>query len=435
MIDRYSLPEMSYIWSTNNKFDKWLLIELLACEAYASMGLIPQEAFMRIKAKASYDIERIQEIELETKHDVIAFLTSVGEFIGEDSSYLHFGLTSSDVLDTSLAVHLKEAGNLLIEEITVMLEVLRAKAFKYKNTIMIGRSHGIHAEPVTFGLKMALWYQEMERNLERLRSAVESVSFGKISGAVGTFANIPPTVEEFVCKKLGLSPAPISTQIIQRDRHAHFVTTLAIIASSLEKFAVEVRHLQRTEVLEAEEFFSKGQKGSSAMPHKRNPIISEQVSGLARIIRGNAMASLENVPLWHERDISHSSVERIILPDSTILVHYMLRKMSGLVKNLVVYPENMRNNMNRSYGLIFSQHVLLELAEEGGVSREMAYKLVQRNAMKAWREKRDFKTIILEDKEILELLSLEKIESCFDSKYHTKHVDTIFERVFSSLNS
>jgi len=432
LIDRYSLPEMSYIWSAKNKFDKWLLIELLVCEAYASIGVIPQEAAMRIKAKASYEINRINEIEKETKHDVISFLTSVSEFIGEDSRYLHFGLTSSDILDTSLAVILKESGELITKKVTSMLEVLRSKAFKYKNIVMIGRSHGIHAEPVTFGLKMALWYQEMERNLERLEKAIESVSFGKISGAVGTFANVPPSVEEYVCKKLGLSPAPISTQVIQRDRHAHFVTTLAIVASSLEKFAIEVRHLQRTEVLEAEEFFSKGQKGSSAMPHKRNPIASEQISGLSRIIRGNAMASLENVPLWHERDISHSSVERIILPDSTILLHYMLNKATNLIENLIVYPERMKSNMNQSYGLIFSQHVLLKLAENG-ISRENAYKLVQRNAMRAWKEKRDFKEIISEDEEVSEFLSKEQLEECFDLKYHTKNVDKIFERVFSSL--
>ncbi len=423
---------MSYVWSEKNKFDKWLDIELLVCEAYVSMGVIPQEAMMRIKSKASYNMDRIQEIEKETRHDVIAFLTSVGEFIGEDSRFLHFGMTSSDVLDTSLSVLLKESGELLEKKLESLLEVLRAKAFEHKDTIMMGRSHGIHAEPVTFGLKMALWYQEMERNLERLKEAIKSVSFGKISGAVGTFANISPTVEEFVCKKLGISPAPISTQVIQRDRHAHFASTLAIIASSIEKFSVEIRHLQRTEVLEAEEFFSKGQKGSSAMPHKRNPITSEQLTGLARVIRGNATAAFENIALWHERDISHSSVERIIFPDSTILLHYMLTKVTALIKDLIVYPERMEANMGLSYGLIFSQQVLLTLAENG-ISRENAYKLVQRNAMKAWTEKRDFQEILLEDSEIVEKLSEEKIKACFDMKYHTKNISAIFERVFSSI--
>jgi adenylosuccinate lyase len=383
----------------------------------------------RIKAKANFDVPRIDEIEKVVKHDVIAFLTSVADYIGDDSRFLHVGMTSSDVLDTSLAMLLRESGLLLLEGMKSLTEALKKKAYEHKDTAMIGRSHGIHAEPVTFGIKMALWYDEMKRNLRRMESAVETISYGKISGAVGTFANIDPKIEEYVCARAGLKPAPCSTQIIQRDRHAEFFSTLAIIASSIEKFAVEIRHLQRTEVLEVEEFFSKGQKGSSAMPHKRNPVLSENLSGLARLIRGYAVSALENVPLWHERDISHSSVERVIAPDATVLMDFMLYRCTGLIENLVVYPENMLKNLNLMRGLVFSQRVLLELARKGA-SRENAYSLVQRNAMKVWEEGKDFKEELLADSEVRSYLSSEEINNAFDLAYHFKHVDTIFTRVF-----
>jgi adenylosuccinate lyase len=363
------------------------------------------------------------------KHDVIAFLTSVADHIGDDSRYVHLGLTSSDVLDTSFAMLLKEASDLIIADILRLMEAIKKRAFEFKDTPMIGRSHGIHAEPVTFGIKMALWYDEMRRNLRRMEAARETVAYGKISGAVGTFANIDPQIEEYVCKRAGLKPAPSSTQIIQRDRHAEFFTTLAIIASSIDKFAVEIRHLQRTEVLEAEEFFSKGQKGSSAMPHKRNPVLSENLSGLARLMRGYAVSALENVALWHERDISHSSVERVIGPDATILMDFMLNRCRGLIEKLVVYPKTMLKNLNLMRGLIFSQRVLLELATKGA-SREKAYALVQRNAMKVWEEGKDFQTELLNDADVRHYLTAEEISAAFDLNYHLKHVDTIFTRVF-----
>jgi adenylosuccinate lyase len=420
---------MTEIWSAENRFRKWLEIELYACEAHAEMGTIPREAMERIKAKANFDVPRIDEIEKVVKHDVIAFLTSVADYIGDDSRFLHVGMTSSDVLDTSLAMLLRESGLLLLEGMKGLTEALKKKAYEHKDTAMIGRSHGIHAEPVTFGIKMALWYDEMRRNIRRMESAVETISYGKISGAVGTFANIDPKIEEYVCDRAGLKPAPCSTQIIQRDRHAEFFSTLAIIASSIEKFAVEIRHLQRTEVLEVEEFFSKGQKGSSAMPHKRNPVLSENLSGLARLIRGYAVSALENVPLWHERDISHSSVERVIAPDATVLMDFMLYRCTGLIENLVVYPENMLKNLNLMRGLVFSQRVLLELARKGA-SRENAYSLVQRNAMKVWEEGKDFKEELLADSEVRSYLSSEEINNAFDLAYHFKHVDTIFTRVF-----
>lgn len=429
MIERYSRPEMAGIWSAENRYRKWLEIELYACEAHAEMGTIPLEAVERIKAKAGFDVSRIDEIEKVVKHDVIAFLTSVADYIGDDSRFLHVGMTSSDVLDTSLAMLLRESGLLILDGMRTLMDALKKKAFEHKDTAMIGRSHGIHAEPVTFGIKMALWYDEMRRNLRRMESAVDSISCGKISGAVGTFANIDPKVEEYVCAKAGLTPAPCSTQIVQRDRHAEFFSTLAIIASSIEKFAVEIRHLQRTEVLEAEEFFSKGQKGSSAMPHKRNPVLSENLSGLARLIRGYAVSALENVPLWHERDISHSSVERVIAPDATILIDFMLARCAGLIENLVVYPKNMMKNLNLMRGLVFSQRVLLELARKGA-SREKAYALVQRNAMKVWEEGKDFREELLGDSEVRSYLSSEEIDNAFDLAYHFKHVDTIFARVF-----
>ncbi|MEI8354948.1 MAG: adenylosuccinate lyase [Deltaproteobacteria bacterium] len=429
MIERYSRPEMTRIWGAENRYQKWLDIEIYACEAHAVMGTIPAEAVARIKAKGSFDIHRIDEIEKVVKHDVIAFLTSVADYIGEDSRFLHLGLTSSDVLDTSFAMLLNESGGLLIDGIKKLMEAIKSRAIEHKETPMIGRSHGIHAEPVTFGIKMALWYDEMRRNLRRMEAARETVSYGKISGAVGTFANIDPEVEEYVCAKVGLKPAPCSTQIIQRDRHAEFFSTMAIIASSIEKFAVEIRHLQRTEVLEVEEFFSKGQKGSSAMPHKRNPVLSENLSGLARLIRGYSLSALENIPLWHERDISHSSVERIIGPDATVLLDFMLYRCTSLIDNLVVYPENMMRNLNQMKGLVFSQRVLLALTGKGA-SRETAYTLVQRNAMKVWEEGKDFQEELIADREVRGYLSSEEIKEKFDLAYHLKHVDTIFTRVF-----
>jgi len=420
---------MARIWEPVNRYRKWLDIEIYACEAHAEMGAIPRDAVDRIKSRANFDVDRIDEIEKTVKHDVIAFLTSVADYIGDDSRFVHLGLTSSDVLDTSFAMLLAEASELIIDDIKRLMEAIKVRAFEHKDTPMMGRSHGIHAEPVTFGIKMALWYDEMRRNLRRMEAARETVAYGKISGAVGTFANIDPQVEEYVCGKAGLKPAPCSTQIIQRDRHAEFFATLAIIASSIEKFAVEVRHLQRTEVLEAEEFFSKGQKGSSAMPHKRNPVLSENLSGLARLIRGYAVSALENVPLWHERDISHSSVERVIGPDATILIDFMLNRCRGLIENLVVYPENMMKNLNLMKGLVFSQRVLLELAS-AGASREKAYALVQRNAMKVWEEGKDFQEELLGDADVRSYLSEERIREAFDLGYHLKHVDTIFGRVF-----
>lgn len=427
MIERYSLPEMSAVWSEENKFHKWLDTEIAACEAMAEIGMIPVEALDQIKAKAGFDIERINEIEQVTHHDVLAFLTAVAEKVGDASKYIHMGMTSSDVLDTSLAVQLKEACDLLLARLAKLRTVIAKKALEHKYTLMIGRSHGVHAEPITFGLKMALWYTELGRNLLRLQRARDVVSVGKISGAVGTMANIDPRVEEYVCEKLGLKPAEVSTQIVQRDRHAELLSVLAITASSLDKFATEIRGLQRTEVLEVEEPFAKGQKGSSAMPHKKNPVISERISGLARVIRGNAMAALEDITLWHERDISHSSVERIILPDSTILLDYMLAKFTGVMQDLVIYPENMLENMNKTRGLIFSQRVLLALVEKG-LLRETAYALVQRNAMAAWKDRQDFKELLLKDNEIVQYLSSDGIESLFDVSYHTQNIDYIFKR-------
>ena len=429
MIERYSRKEMSRIWEPENRFRKWLEIEILACEAWAKLGKIPQKALDTIKARADFDMQSIDEIEKTVKHDVIAFLTSVAEFVGSDSRYIHRGLTSSDILDTSLALLLREAADLIVADIKGVMEVIKERAFEHKYTVMIGRSHGIHAEPITFGLKMALWYEEMKRNLARMERAKEIISYGKLSGAVGTYANVPPFVEEYVCKKLGLKPAPVSTQIIQRDRHAEYFTTLAIIATSVEKFAVEIRHLQRTEVLEAEEPFTEGQKGSSAMPHKRNPVLSENLTGLARLVRGYANASMENIPLWHERDISHSSVERVIGPDATILVDFMLARLTGLIRDLVVYPDNMKENMNKLKGLLFSQAVLIALTEKG-VPREDAYQIVQRNAMRVWKEKKDFRALLLKDKAVAAKLSKKEVETCFDISKHVKSVDYIFKRVF-----
>jgi len=429
MIPRYTRPEMGRIWTDQRKYETWLEIELLVCEALSQLGEIPAEALKEIKEKASFDARRVDEIEKVTKHDVLAFLTNVGESIGPLSRYLHYGLTSSDILDTSLALLLKEASDLILQDLHRVLKVLKEKAFQYKETSMIGRSHGVHAEPITFGLKMALWYDEMKRNLLRMERAKEAIGVGKISGAVGTFAHIPPFVEEFVCERLGLKPAPISTQIVQRDHHAEFFTTLALIATSIEKFSVELRHLQRTEVLEAEEFFSKGQKGSSAMPHKRNPISSENLSGLARLLRSYSLAALEDVPLWHERDISHSSVERVIAPDATILIDYMLNRFASIMENLIVYPENMKANLEKMGGLIYSEAVLLLLSKKG-LSREEAYGVVQRNAMRVWEKAEDFKTLLSQDEGIKRLLTQEELDAAFDVRSHLKHVDDIFRRVF-----
>ena len=429
MIPRYTRPEMGRVWTDQRKFETWLAIELLVCEALSGLGQIPAETVREIRKKATFNVERINEIEKVTKHDVVAFLTNVGESIGPLSRYLHYGLTSSDILDTSLAMLLKEASDIIIQDIHRLTEVLKKKALQHKETLMIGRSHGVHAEPITFGLKMALWYDEMKRNLLRMERAKEAISVGKISGAVGTFAHIPPFVEEFVCRQLGLKPASISTQIVQRDHHAEFFTTLAIIASSIEKFSVELRHLQRTEVLEAEEFFFKGQKGSSAMPHKRNPISAENLSGLARMVRSYSLAALENISLWHERDISHSSVERVIAPDGTILIDYMLNRLASLIDNLIVYPENMKANLERMGGLLFSEAILLLLTQEG-LSREEAYAVVQRNAMKAWEKGDDFKTLLSQDEEIKRLLTPNELGAIFDVQSHLKHVDDIFRRVF-----
>jgi len=420
---------MARIWESENRYRKWLDIEIYACEAHAEMGAIPLDAVERIKSRAKFDIARIDEIEKVVKHDVIAFLTSVADYIGDDSRFVHLGLTSSDVLDTSFAMLLAESADLIIDDIKRLMEAIKKRAFEHKMTPMIGRSHGIHAEPVTFGIKMALWYDEMRRNLRRMESARETIAYGKISGAVGTFANIEPEVEEYVCRRAGLKPAPVSTQVIQRDRHAEFFSVLAIVASSIDKFAVEIRHLQRTEVLEAEEFFSKGQKGSSAMPHKRNPVLSENLSGLARLVRGYAVSALENVALWHERDISHSSVERVIGPDATIVLDFMLNRTIGLITNLVVHSDNMLRNLNLMGGLYNSQRVLLKLAT-AGASRERAYELVQRNAMKVWEQKKDLMEELLNDQDVRALLSEEDIREGFDLNYHLKHVDTIFTRVF-----
>ncbi len=433
MIKRYTRSIMGDIWTDENKYNTWLKVEILACEAMAQNKMIPQKAFKNIKQKAGFSVKRIEEIEAETKHDVIAFLTNVAEHVGPDSRYIHMGLTSSDVLDTSMACLLKKAGEIIIEDCENLLNIIKKRAFEHRDTVMVGRSHGIHAEPVTFGLKLAVWYDEMQRNRKRFERAVENISFGQFSGAVGTFANISPEIEAYVCKKLSLKPAPASTQIIQRDRYAEYFTVLAIMASSIEKMAIEIRHLQRTEVLEAEEYFSKGQKGSSAMPHKRNPIGSENLCGLARIVRSNAMAALENIPLWHERDISHSSVERIIAPDSTILIDYMLNRLKGLIDNLIVYPNKMGENLQMLNGLVFSQQILLALAESG-VTREEAYVMVQKQAMRVWKEKKSFKGLIKEDKNICAHLDKKKIEEIFDVNYHLKYIGTIFDRVFGHEN-
>lgn len=429
MISRYTRPEMGRIWSEENSFQKWLDVEILAAEGLARMGRVPKAAISRIRKKARLDVKRIRAIEAEVKHETIAFLSAVAETLGDDARHLHVGMTSSDVMDTALAIQFKEASALLEQDIQDLLTVLRRQARKYKWTVMIGRTHGVHAEPITFGLKLAIWYQEMERHLLRFRQAVGDICVGKISGAVGTFAQIPPQVEAYVCRKSGLKPAPVSNQIVQRDRHAYYFSTLALIASSLEKFAVEIRHLQRTEVQEAEEPFTQGQKGSSAMPHKRNPILSENVSGLARLMRSYAHAAMENIPLWHERDISHSSVERVIAPDATIALDFMLRRMTYVLANLCVYPENMARNLAKTGGAVFSEKVLLALVDKG-VARDVAYRMVQPHALRVGKEGGDLKRELLADAEIRRYLSAQEIDDLWDIKHHLANIDVIFRRVF-----
>ena len=428
MIKRYTLPEMGKIWEDEFRFSTWLRIEVLACEAREELGEIPEEDVDIIKAKANFNVERILEIEEETKHDVIAFLTNVAEYVGPESRHIHYGMTSSDILDTTLSYQMKTAGEILLNDLLKFKDALKKRAIEHKNTICVGRSHGIHAEPTTYGLKFALWYEEAKRNVKRLEAAIETISVGQISGAVGTFDHLSPKVEEYVCKKIGLKPAPVSTQIIQRDRHAEYLSILAVIGASLEKIAVEIRHLQRTEVLEVEEFFSKGQKGSSAMPHKRNPIVSERVSGLARLLRGNATAALENVALWHERDISHSSVERVIVPDSCITLNYMFSLMTKLIDDLLVYPENALENLNKTRGLVFSQKVLLKLVEKGA-TREDAYSLVQTPAMKVWGDKStNLEIELLNSADVKNYLNDNEIKQIFNTKEMVKNVDFIFAR-------
>ncbi|MYL50505.1 adenylosuccinate lyase [Halobacillus litoralis] len=428
MIERYTRPEMGAIWTEENRYQAWLEVELLACEAWSELGVIPKEDVKKLREGASFSIDRIHEIEAETRHDVVAFTRAVSETVGEERKWVHYGLTSTDVVDTALSYQLKQANEIIRRDLVNFIEILGEKAKEHKHTVMMGRTHGVHAEPTTFGLKLALYYEEMKRNLERLDLAMDHIQFGKLSGAVGTYANIDPFVEEYVCEKLGLKPAPVSTQTLQRDRHAHYVCTLALVATSIEKIAVEIRGLQKTETREVEEFFAKGQKGSSAMPHKRNPIGSENMTGMARVLRGHMLTAFENVPLWHERDISHSSAERIILPDATIALNYMLYRFGNIVKNLTVFPERMQENMEKTYGLIFSQRVLLTLIDEGLV-REEAYDLVQPKAMESWERGIPFRELIEADDKITSTLSQAQLDACFDYKHHLKQVDRIFDRI------
>ncbi|WP_121640507.1 adenylosuccinate lyase [Virgibacillus sp. Bac330] len=428
MIERYTREEMGAIWTEENKFKAWLEVELLACEAWSELGVIPKEDVQQLRAKASFDMDRIYDIEQETRHDVVAFTRAVSETLGTEKKWVHYGLTSTDVVDTALSYLVKQANTIIRQDLHAFIEILQQKAIEHKHTVMMGRTHGVHAEPTTFGLKLALWYEEMKRNLDRFEAAATSIEFGKLSGAVGTYANIDPYVEQYVCKKLGLAPAPVSTQTLQRDRHAAYIATLALIATSIEKFATEIRGLQKTETREVEERFAKGQKGSSAMPHKRNPIGSENMTGMARVLRGYVTTAYENVALWHERDISHSSAERVILPDATIALNYMLNRFSTIVKNLTVFPENMKRNIDKTHGVIFSQRVLLILIDKG-MSREAAYDTVQPKAMQAWETGTHFKQLVQEDKTITAHLSQPEIENCFDYTYHLKNVDQIFEKI------
>ena len=427
MIERYSRPQMKRVWSEDNKFNKWLDVEIAVCDAWAEIGVVPREAVPKIKL-AKCNLRRMEEILKETRHDMTAFLGSVAESLGEESRFIHLGLTSSDVMDTALSLQLVEATELLTADVKELITVLAQKAMEHKYTPMIGRTHGVHAEPITFGLKLAVWVEEMRRNLQRLGEAKKAIAAGKISGAVGTYATVPPEVEQRACRKLGLLPAPVSNQILQRDRHAQFMTTLAIIASSLEKFAVEIRGLQKTEVGEVGEPFGTGQTGSSAMPHKRNPELCERISGLARLVRSYALTAMENIALWHERDISHSSTERIILPDSCLLVDYCLSLFISIIKGMQVFPQRMKKNMELTKGLVFSQRVMLALIDKG-FSRQKAYELVQRNAMKSWKGNKDFRNLLKADPEVTELLPQSELESLFDYQYYLRHVDEIFERL------
>jgi adenylosuccinate lyase len=427
MIQRYSLPQMNYIWSDRNKFQKMMEVEIAACQAHAESGKIPRQAFANIKKKAKFDLKRIEALDKKTNHDVAAFVENLQESVGKGGEYIHMGLTSNDVTDTALALQMKEAAEIILKDLSELRDILAKKARHYKKTVMIGRTHGVHAEPTTLGLKIAIFYEEIKRNIKRMEAAKENISFGKISGAVGTFSNIEPQVEHYVCKKLSLKPAPVSNQVLQRDRHAQYMCAIAITGATLEKLATELRSLQRTEILEAEEYFSKTQKGSSAMPHKRNPITCERICGLARILRANAHAAIENISLWHERDISHSSVERVIIPDSTILLDYMLKTMTALIEHLIVYPDNMKKNLEKTGGLIFSQRVMIELIK-AGMTREEAYRIVQKHAMSAWKEGKDFKESLLQDHEIKKFLKAYKINACFDMSYYLRNIDKIFKR-------
>lgn len=428
MIERYTREEMGAIWTEENKYNAWLEVEILACEAWSELGVIPKEDVQKIRKNASFDVQRIYEIEQETRHDVVAFTRTVSESLGNERKWVHYGLTSTDVVDTALSYRLKQANEIIRKDLHNFIDILKEKAIEHKHTVMMGRTHGVHAEPTTFGLKLALWYEEMKRNLERFELAAKNIEYGKLSGAVGTYANIDPYVEQYVCKHLGLTRAPVSTQTLQRDRHAAYISTLALIATSIEKFATEIRSLQKTETREVEEFFAKGQTGSSAMPHKRNPVASENMTGMARVVRGHMITAYENVSLWHERDISHSSAERIILPDATIALNYMLNRFMRVVKNLTVFPDNMKKNIDKTYGVIFSQRVLLALIDAGMV-REKAYDVVQPKAMEAWEKGIHFRKLVEADATITNLLSREQIADCFDYTYHLKNVDAIFERM------
>lgn len=427
MISRYSREEMTKIWTEENRFDAWLEVEILASEAWAELGIIPKDEVENIRPNARIDVDRIKEIEAETRHDVVAFTRQISETLGEEKKWVHYGLTSTDVVDTAQSYILKQANEIIEQDLNNFIEILADKAREHKHTLMMGRTHGVHAEPTSFGIKMALWHQEMTRNLKRFKDVREEIEVGKMSGAVGTFANIPPEVEEYVCKHLGLTPAPVSTQTLQRDRHAHYVAVLALIATSVEKFAVEIRHLQKTETREVEEAFAKGQKGSSAMPHKRNPIGSENVTGIARVIRGYVSTAYENVPLWHERDISHSSAERIMLPDVTIALNYMLNRFGRIMKNLTVFPENMKANIDKTFGLVYSQQVMLTLIDKG-LSREEAYDLVQPKAMESWETRVPLRELAGKDTRIQEVLTTEELDECFNENHHLSRVDTIFKR-------
>ena len=427
MIERYTRPEMGNVWTEENKYKAWLEVEILACEAWAELGDIPKEDVKKLRENASFDVARIEEIENETRHDVVAFTRAVSETLGEERKWVHYGLTSTDVVDTALSYLIKQANEIIRKDLHNFIDILAAKAKEHKYTVMMGRTHGVHAEPTTFGLKMALWYEEMKRNLERFEAAASVIETGKMSGAVGTFANIPPFVEEYVCEHLGLAAAPVSTQTLQRDRHAQYISTLALIATSIEKFAVEIRGLQKSETREVEEFFAKGQKGSSAMPHKRNPIGSENMTGLSRLMRGYMVTAYENVTLWHERDISHSSAERVIIPDATITLNYMLNRFGNIVKNLTVFPENMKRNMDRTLGLIYSQRVLLSLIDKG-MAREAAYDTVQPLAMQAWEKQVPFRGLVDSDPVISEKLTKKELDDAFDYNHHLQRIDDIFER-------